>query len=192
MHDSLITKKVIAHSLKELMETIPFQKISIRDIMNHCDIRRQTFYYHFQDKYELLAWIYNQEASENIEDYLDYEHWTKVITRLFEYLAENKTFYNNALAITEQNSFDRYFFDHTQNLLLKIITDMMTQQNIELPEETLAFFNAFYSHAFVGTAKDWLMHGCTIPPLELSENIQLIVEDSFLSTLKRYSEQKNK
>lgn len=61
----------------------------------------------------------------------------------FEYLAENKTFYNNALAITEQNSFDRYFFDHTQNLLLKIITDMMTQQNIELPEETLAFLMLF-------------------------------------------------
>ena len=186
MHDSLITKKVIAHSLKELMQLTPFQKISIRDIMGHAYIRRQTFYYHFQDKYELLAWIYNQEASENIEDYLDYEHWSKVITRLFYYLKENKTFYLNALEVTEQNSFDLYFFEHTKSLILTVVTDMQNNAQVVIPEESIQFFCTFYAHAFVGMTKEWLFSDCKTPVELLSQNIQLLLEESFSTIIERF------
>lgn len=54
MSDSLITKKAIASGIKELTQKKSFNKISIRDITDQCGLNRQTFYYHFQDKYELI------------------------------------------------------------------------------------------------------------------------------------------
>lgn len=184
MHDSLITKKVIAHSLKELMQSTPFQKISIRDIMVHAEIRRQTFYDHFQDKYELLAWIYQQEASENIEDYLDYEHWSKVIVRLFTYLKENQVFYVNALEVTEQNSFDHYFFEHIQSLILTIVSDLLKKEATTLSPDYLTFFCSYHSHAFVGMTKAWLLTKCQMPVTELSQNIEKTLKLSLLEALK--------
>lgn len=62
MSDALITKRAIATGLKELVDEKPFNKISIRDITEKCGLNRQTFYYHFQDKYELVNWIYYQEG----------------------------------------------------------------------------------------------------------------------------------
>ena len=51
MPDSNITKHAIAAALKELCREKSFDKISIADITSTCGLNRQTFYYHFEDKY---------------------------------------------------------------------------------------------------------------------------------------------
>ena len=68
MTSSIISKKIIANSLKYLMETESFHKISVSDIMLLCQMRRQTFYYHFKDKFELLSWIY-RETKEKLSTF---------------------------------------------------------------------------------------------------------------------------
>ena len=54
------------------METESFEKITVKDIVEDCGVNRQTFYYHFQDIYELLGWIYKTEAVEGIAGYKTY------------------------------------------------------------------------------------------------------------------------
>ena len=54
MSDSLITKRAIAAGIKELTKKKSFDKITVSDISEICGLNRQTFYYHFQDKYELV------------------------------------------------------------------------------------------------------------------------------------------
>ena len=51
---SLTTKKAIAYTFKDLLKEKPFNKITVNDIANKCDINRQTFYYHFQDIRDLM------------------------------------------------------------------------------------------------------------------------------------------
>ena len=47
------TKQALAAALKELMAQKPIENITIHDLTEHCGIRRQTFYYHFEDVYDL-------------------------------------------------------------------------------------------------------------------------------------------
>ena len=61
MSESRITKKALALSIKKLMETIPLAKLSIHEIVDDCGINRQTFYYHFKDKFDLVNWLYLQK-----------------------------------------------------------------------------------------------------------------------------------
>ena len=42
------TRQAMANALKELMAQKPIDKITIRDITDLCDMRRQNFYYHFK------------------------------------------------------------------------------------------------------------------------------------------------
>ena len=60
---SQITKRALASALKELLEHKPLNKITIADITEQCGVNRQTFYYHFQDIYALLEWIYTTTPS---------------------------------------------------------------------------------------------------------------------------------
>jgi len=65
--ESNITKKALSSALKELIQEKPFEKISVADICQKCNLNRQSFYYHFKDKYDLVNWVFDTEfiAVEN-------------------------------------------------------------------------------------------------------------------------------
>ena len=73
---TLMTKKALAASLKKLMESRPLSKITVRDIIEDCGVNRKTFYYHFQDIYDLVKWMFEEEAIEVVKQYdliIDYQ-----------------------------------------------------------------------------------------------------------------------
>ena len=92
MSESLITKKAIAQGLKDLTLTKPFGKISIGDITSACGLNRQTFYYHFQDKYELLSWIYYNEGFLYVMDGITLENWHEKLKDLLDTMKADQEF----------------------------------------------------------------------------------------------------
>ena len=61
---SLLTEKALAASLKKLLEKKTLDKITVKDITDDCGVNRQTFYYHFHDVYDLVEWIFTEEAKK--------------------------------------------------------------------------------------------------------------------------------
>lgn len=62
------TRKTINDSFYELFEQKDFDKITVKDITEHAQIGRKTFYLHYIDKYDLLDRIVDKkfEALEEI------------------------------------------------------------------------------------------------------------------------------
>ena len=52
-----VTKKAIVASFLQLIGKKPFDKITVRDIVDDCAINRNTFYYYYQDIYAVLEEI---------------------------------------------------------------------------------------------------------------------------------------
>ena len=100
------TKELLAQSLTELMVTTPLEKISVNDIVEHAGVGRNTFYYHFEDKFDLVNWYFQSGATQFLVTRGHYASWSTLLTDLEEYLLQNKTFYVNALAYTGQIYFD--------------------------------------------------------------------------------------
>ena len=61
------TKQALAVALKELMAQKPVNKITIHDITERCGIRRQNFYYHFEDVYDLMRWMFQEVEESEIQ-----------------------------------------------------------------------------------------------------------------------------
>ena len=68
MPDSSLTKRALAQAIKELMNEKPLVKISIADIVDRCQMNRQSFYYHFRDKYDLVNWIFYTELITELQN----------------------------------------------------------------------------------------------------------------------------
>ncbi|GKU76042.1 dihydroxyacetone kinase transcriptional activator DhaS [Paenibacillus sp. L3-i20] len=190
MTSSIITKKMIAKSLKELMETESFHRVSVSDIMSNCQMRRQTFYYHFVDKFELLGWIYKEETKENITDFIEYEKWENIFNQLFGYFYENQQFYRNAFKVVEQNSFNEYLFEHTKNLYIKIIDELSVGAGVSVSEEKKSLLASFYSHGFGGTIRDWIHNDCVVDPSVMSSLMKMIIQDQLLLSLRQSANHK--
>ena len=58
------TKQKIAQALRQLMLQRSFQKITVGNLMDATGMKRQSFYYHFQDTRDVLMWICQQELME--------------------------------------------------------------------------------------------------------------------------------
>ena len=50
------TKKMIGDTLHDIMQKKQVNRITVHDIMDRSGMKRQSFYYHFQDIYDVLDW----------------------------------------------------------------------------------------------------------------------------------------
>ena len=48
------TKTAIKEAFMTLLNKKPFDKITVKEIVEECGINRNTFYYHYEDIYDLL------------------------------------------------------------------------------------------------------------------------------------------
>lgn len=158
MSEFHITKRALADSMKNLMEERPMKKISISDIVEGCNMNRQSFYYHFKDKYDLVNWIYYTELILTIKD-LPLEKF-ELLERTCEYFYENKAFYINAFEVTGQNSFSEYFSEVT-HAILKVQLKEIFKNN-----KNQDFYVTLYADANRVSILRWLKEGAKIPPKE--------------------------
>ena len=54
-------KEKIAEAVEQMMLTKPVSKITVQSVMEQAQMKRQTFYYHYQDIYSVLEWIVVRE-----------------------------------------------------------------------------------------------------------------------------------
>ncbi|MEM1485781.1 dihydroxyacetone kinase transcriptional activator DhaS [Oscillospiraceae bacterium PP1C4] len=181
MSESTITKRVLAQSIKDLMQKTPLSKISVGDIAAHCGVSRNTFYYHFKDKYELVNWIYYTETLEQMSSFSDREHWEEGLCNLCLYMQENKTFYINALSVMGQNSFTEYLVNFYYHLLITCIEELNVVP--QLDEGDVRFAARFYTYAFVGLISEWAKDGMREYPIEHINRIKEIIDGSMVKEL---------
>ena len=145
MSDSLITKRALAKTLKELCQYRNFEKISINDLTNKCGLNRQTFYYHFQDKYDLLQWLYYDELFADIENIITFDNWDQCLLTVLEKIYQEKDFYISTINTNEQ-----YFYHDLYNLAQKCFYDAITKLDVNKtvsPQEK-NFFSEFYAYGW--------------------------------------------
>ena len=74
-------RETIANAAKTLLFDKKVRKLTVKDIVEECHITRQTFYYHFEDIPDLLAWTLRRnfdrviaqcQAQKNGEEALRY------------------------------------------------------------------------------------------------------------------------
>ena len=89
------TKQKIAQALRQLMATQSFDKITVQNLMDVTQMKRQSFYYHFQDTRDVLMWICRREVFEPLmESDAELEDW---MIHALELLEKDRCFYRKVL-----------------------------------------------------------------------------------------------
>lgn len=173
MTTSLITKKKIAKAFKKQLAVKSFDKISVVDIMDQAQIRRQTFYNHFLDKYELLDWIFETELQEQVTHNLNYVSGFQLLEELLFYVERNKTFYAQLFDIKGQNDFYSYFGNYCHVLIEKIISEYQDTQTTPLDSDYLAFLTLYHARALADIIKCYVSQSSFTPSLKYIKQVIL-------------------
>lgn len=149
MADSNITKRALAQAMKELMAEEPFAKISVGDICQRCGMNRKSFYYHFQDKYDLVNWIFYTEFISNLGQEAPGNGWG-LLQSICGYFYRERSFYRNAMQIQGQNSFREYFMQVMEPFVQSFLHQVLSQI------KDYDFATTFLTDAFLVSMFRWL------------------------------------
>ena len=121
MEKSEQTKYALAVALKEMMAQKSMNRITIHDLTERCGIRRQNFYYHFEDVYDLMRWMFQQEAMTLLEGYEGTPLWQEGLLRLFRYIEENRAVCLCALKSVGREHLKRFFEDELYAIIHRTV-----------------------------------------------------------------------
>lgn len=147
---SLKTKQALAESLKKLMRAKPFSKITVTEIVNDCGVNRKTFYYHFEDIYALLSWIFEEEAVNIIKKFYLLNDYDEAIEFIYEYISENKDLLRNAYDAFGSVELSSFFHMSFVGLNESLIESVEQKMHKRLPERTREYLCEFLTEASGG------------------------------------------
>ena len=155
------TKNLLAESLQDLMRTHPLEKISVNDIVEHAGVGRNTFYYHFADKYDLVNWCFQKGIMQFLTESPSLGNWQSIVEQLEQYFREHQVFYTNALSYTGQTNLRDYIQQFLSGVLVQRLREAqaMQGQKEELSESELRFAGNFLSGALMGILLPWVQSG---------------------------------
>ena len=175
-----LTKQALIASFKKLLETEPFDKITISDITNDCGLSRQTFYYHFRDIFDMIRLIYNSESLNEIGGRGGYGTWQDKIRELFDYTLNNKSLILGTFNSKCRNDLVGYYMD----VSIRKISDIVEMKSDgDIAEKDKKFIASVYAYAFVGIMVDWISDGMKESSEEMVDRVYKIVMSNFDRTL---------
>jgi len=167
MIQNLGTKELLAESLKDLSKIKPVDKITIKELTKNCGLTPPTFYNHFRDKYDLMAWIYNKKVEASLKNFGRGDSFEDVICKWLEIVLDDEKFYTNLLKnAVGQNSF-RYT---TNDYAIKLLEDWIkARHNLRTLTPEISFCIRFFMRAISETVSDWCLGKWDCSPREMAK-----------------------
>lgn len=178
------TKQALAEALKAAMRTRSLEKITVKELVEVCEINRQTFYYHFQDIYDLLGWIYRTEALDSIRNNRSYSTWQQGLLMVLEYVQTNREVCVNTYRSLAREHLEAFLHEVMHGLLGSVVDEIAGTQ--PLSQGNKDFITKFYSYAFAGVLLDWIKSGLKVPCTTIVEHVNRIMDGNILLAVNRF------
>ena len=166
------TKEIIFATFLDLLEKMPFDKITVRDIVEACGINRNTFYYYYSDIYEMLEEIFKNEYLEIVSNHSSDLRWMIGFKKLLDTAYSNPKIINNICASRSYEYLETYLFKSCRTIFSEFVKELANSKPID--EKALEFISSFYEYAIIGTLSEWFRTGMREKPEELLKQFSVV------------------
>ncbi len=142
------TKIWIANTMSKLLQQKPIEDIRVTEICREAEIERPTFYYHFKDKYELMAWMFCQKALQT--DVLSVESAAKALNQM----RQDFVFYKRAYEDNSQSPMWSYMVEYFVERYSGMAKEKLGTDTLDTQ---LQYSIRLYCYGAVGMTREWLM-----------------------------------
>ena len=176
------TKLALAGSLKKLLQKKFLDDITVKELVEDCEVNRQTFYYHFQDIYDLLHWFLEHEAEEVLRGA---EDWRDALSLALRYLQDNHAAVYHVYRSSGREGLDCQFYALSRALVLRLLD--LYAAGPELEEADRTFLAEFYMFALSGTMLRWVSEDMREDPQLLAGRISRLLEPEIRRAAERFA-----
>ena len=109
-----LTEKAIQQTFQDMLTEMPLDKITVTELVKRCEISPNTFYYHYEDIYDLLDHWLTAEVSSYIP--ADATHWQASVKALLHYCQDNKRLIYHIYNSISKERLEQFFFSRVYDV----------------------------------------------------------------------------
>ena len=175
------TRKLLSTALFDLLESTPYEKISVMDICKKAMVHRATFYNHFEDKEHLLEYTIDSIKEELFTATIEKENYSSpkemymtLIASVLDFVTEHK---DKLSLILKQNSSEK-----ANELMLTTIKrsiQYLTSKNQYKAEYSVPInvLTDFLAGGITNLGLNWLQSSKPYTKEELLQYFNILLED---------------
>ena len=139
-------KYKLANAMKELLVHTPVDKITVKQIVDQCNVTRPTFYRHFKDKYDLINWYFDVLAQMSFKQMGISLTLREGLLKKFEFIKGEGQFFAAAFSSESQNCLMEYDYQ----CIYQFYCDIIHKQGVDKIPEELEFLLRMYCRGSIG------------------------------------------
>lgn len=172
------TCKLLTDALGELMKKKPFDAITVTEICGHALIPHSTFYNYFEDKFDLLRFVFDEffEAFGQLNLGTDFEtdHVENTIEKVADYCLKNKAFLQRLKNADANGTFSEQLHDYiAKEILARLKKLQEAGGRARMPADLIA---EYYAVNVVYLGRWWLERGSAISMPELKSYLRILFD----------------
>jgi probable dihydroxyacetone kinase regulator len=156
------TKKAIRESFSRLLEEKPLDKITVKDIVEDCEINRGTFYYYYPDIYALVEDIFEEEVRRVAGEHIRYDSWQQGFLEATQLARRDKRQLYHAFNSISREKLEAYLYRVADHLMGEFVDQQA--EGLDVAQEDKDFVAKFYICALVGLTAQWIDRGMKEDP----------------------------
>ncbi|MFT8673752.1 MAG: TetR/AcrR family transcriptional regulator C-terminal domain-containing protein [Leuconostoc mesenteroides] len=161
----------LANALKILVKQLPLDKITIDSLADLAHVNRNTFYYHFDDIYDLLKWTLEHDIIMQLQCDLTAQNWSEKYEIALSYVAANKQLCLEALHSQKHDLLEKFLFELGSQMVQSVMLTIDNAKSSPIAEDLIDF----YGSAIAAQIIKWLITDCKTPQERLVTRAHLIL-----------------
>ena len=114
-------KNIISEKFVSMASSKSIDKITVKALIEECDISRQTFYYHFKDIMDVIEWSVNKKMEDTLLKSLKAQKPEEAIEIFILSAAQNKDLIQKLLNSQRREHVEMAFMRATRTYLSEMI-----------------------------------------------------------------------
>lgn len=168
------SKRLLALALKDLLKEREYPDVSVSDIVTRCGVARRTFYNHFKDKEDLVAWIYETEVLSRLRVPAR-DTWADNIYDSIHDMYEDRDFYTKVFSAADPATHWGHRMEFAVYAFCSVIERYLDGRS--LPAATEKYIAQFYAIGYVNTLLTWVQNGMKETPEYLTQRLVDMVDN---------------
>ncbi|MCD8021191.1 MAG: TetR/AcrR family transcriptional regulator [Clostridiales bacterium] len=163
------TKQALSDAYWQLLEEKPYNKITVQNIVERCQVNRNTFYYHFSDIPALTEYTIEAWADTIIKEHCQFGDPIQCLEPIIAECIKRKNACLHLYRSFQRESLMRYL----NRIILHSVTTYVEQatDGITIPTEDRETLIHFYKCSLYGVILDWLDSDMSYDLLEFTRRI---------------------
>ena len=178
------TQAVIMQAFMDLLARKPYDKITVKDVIEKADINRNTFYYYYENIPSLLKALFEQEIQSFSNSTEKSDSFAKEYMRASNLVRTNRQALRHLYA-SENRALISQFLETASGLFVERFVRQAAAP-YSLSEEGIYYVTHFYSYAIVGLTMRWIREDLPSVIDNLPERLESTFNASINSVIEDY------